>query len=411
LLKRIVLPLVILLIAIAIFMGLKQSKPEKVVIQKPEKVWRVDTTLVDIQTISPEIILYGRVETPRKSTLKSALVADVISVSVLEGAEVEKGQELLILDDTDMQLLLKQRQADLAEINALLKSESERFKRDKGLLEQETALLVLADKAVARSKKLEQSRLASQSSLDDALATKQRQVLTLKRLNYDIAEHPARAAQLTARKSRAQAMVQQANVDLKRSQIKAPFSGRVSQLHVSIGDRVRSGDNLLSLYDLENLEVRAQIPGRYISQIYTMIKQNKVLSATGILDEQTLSFKLERLSGEVKLDSGGIDGLFSISGNNQMLALGTFVELKLTLAQHDNVVALPFNALYGLNHVYRVNDGYLESVSIERVGEFTSESGETLLLLSGVDLKQGDTIVSTQLPNATTGLRVEAMSE
>jgi len=411
LLKRIVLPLVILLIAIAIFMGLKQSKPEKVVIQKPEKVWRVDTTLVDIQTISPEIILYGRVETPRKSTLKSALVADVISVSVLEGAEVEKGQELLILDDTDMQLLLKQRQADLAEINALLKSESERFKRDKGLLEQETALLVLADKAVARSKKLEQSRLASQSSLDDALATKQRQVLTLKRLNYDIAEHPARAAQLTARKSRAQAMVQQANVDLKRSQIKAPFSGRVSQLHVSIGDRVRSGDNLLSLYDLENLEVRAQIPGRYISQIYTMIKQKKVLSATGILDEQTLSFKLERLSGEVKLDSGGIDGLFSISGNNQMLALGTFVELKLTLAQHDNVVALPFNALYGLNHVYRVNDGYLESVSIERVGEFTSESGETLLLLSGVDLKQGDTIVSTQLPNATTGLRVEAMSE
>lgn len=410
-LKRIVLPLVILLIAIAIFMGLKQSKPEKVVIQKPEKVWRVDTTLVDIQTISPEIILYGRVETPRKSTLKSALVADVISVSVLEGAEVEKGQELLILDDTDMQLLLKQRQADLAEINALLKSESERFKRDKGLLEQETALLVLADKAVARSKKLEQSRLASQSSLDDALATKQRQVLTLKRLNYDIAEHPARAAQLTARKSRAQAMVQQANVDLKRSQIKAPFSGRVSQLHVSIGDRVRSGDNLLSLYDLENLEVRAQIPGRYISQIYTMIKQKKVLSATGILDEQTLSFKLERLSGEVKLDSGGIDGLFSISGNNQMLALGTFVELKLTLAQHDNVVALPFNALYGLNHVYRVNDGYLESVSIERVGEFTSESGETLLLLSGVDLKQGDTIVSTQLPNATTGLRVEAMSE
>jgi len=411
LLKRIVLPLVILLIAIAIFMGLKQSKPEKVVIQKPEKVWRVDTTLVDFQTISPEIILYGRVETPRKSTLKSALVADVISVSVLEGAEVEKGQELLILDDTDMQLLLKQRQADLAEINALLKSESERFKRDKGLLEQETALLVLADKAVARSKKLEQSRLASQSSLDDALATKQRQVLTLKRLNYDIAEHPARAAQLTARKSRAQAMVQQANVDLKRSQIKAPFSGRVSQLHVSIGDRVRSGDNLLSLYDLENLEVRAQIPGRYISQIYTMIKQKKVLSATGILDEQTLSFKLERLSGEVKLDSGGIDGLFSISGNNQMLALGTFVELKLTLAQHDNVVALPFNALYGLNHVYRVNDGYLESVSIERVGEFTSESGETLLLLSGVDLKQGDTIVSTQLPNATTGLRVEAMSE
>lgn len=410
-LKRVVYPLVIILVAIATFIGLKQSKPEKVVIEKPEKIWRVNTVTVNFQQISPEITLYGRVETPRNSTLKSALGADVLSIDVLEGSEVTAGQLLLTLDDTDMQLLVLQRRADLAEIEALIASENERFKRDQSLLEQETALLQLADNTVNRSKKLEQSRLASQATLDDAMASKQRQLVTLKRLKFDIAEHPARMAQLQAQLNRAQALVKQAEVDLERTKITAPFSGRISLLNVSIGDRVRAGDTLLSLYDLDNLEVRAQIPGRYINQVHNMMKHSEVLEAKASLNQQQLAFKLERLSGEVKVDSGGIDGLFSVFGNQYALALGTFVELKLKLARQDNVVALPFNALYGLDHVYRLKEGYLQSVSIERIGESTNDQGQKQLLLRSQDLRQGDKVVSTQLPNAITGLRVEALSE
>jgi RND family efflux transporter MFP subunit len=411
LLKRVVYPLVIVLVAIATFMGLKQSKPEKVVIDQPETIWRVNTVPVNIQQISPEITLYGRVETPRNSTLKSALVADVLSIEVLEGAEVTAGQLLLTLDDTDMQLSVLQRQADLAEIEALMAAENQRFKRDQSLLEQQTSLLQLADNAVTRSKKLEQSRLASQATLDDAQATKQRQLVTLKGLNFDIAEHPARQAQLQAQFKRAQALLKQAEVDLERTKITAPFSGRISQLSVSIGDRVRAGDTLISLYDLDNLEVRAQIPGRYIDQVNEMMNHSEVLEAKASLNNNSLAFKLERLSGEVKVDSGGIDGLFSISGNQYAIALGTFIELKLKLAQQNDIVALPFNALYGLDHVYRLKDGYLQSVSIERVGESTNEQGQKQLLLRSQDLQQGDQIVSTQLPNAITGLRVEALSE
>ena len=410
-LKRVVYPLVIVLIAVVTFIGLKQSKPEKMVIKKPEKIWRVNSVTVNIQQISPEITLYGRVETPRNSTLKSALVADVLSTAVLEGSEVTAGQLLMTLDGTDMQLLLAQRQADLAEIEALMASENQRFKRDQSLLEQQTALVQLADNTVNRSKKLEQSRLASQATLDDSLAIKQRQLVTLKELNFDIAEHPARVAQLQAQSKRAQALLKQAEVDLGRTKITAPFSGRISQLNVSIGDRVRAGDSLISLYDLDNLEVRAQIPGRYINQVLNMMNRREVPEASATLDQQPLAFKLERLSGEVKVDSGGIDGLFSISGNHYGIALGTFVELKLKLAQQNDVVALPYNSLYGLDHIYRLKDGYLQSISIERVGETTNEQGQKQLLLRSQDLQQGDKIISTQLPNAVTGLRVEALGE
>lgn len=409
--KRIILPVTILLIAIAVFIAMKQSKPEKAVLSKPEKVWLVNTVPVSFQHRSPEITLYGRVETPRQATLSSALAADVLSVNVLEGTEVNMGDVLIKLDDTDTQLLFTQRQADLAEIAALINSENERFQRDKGLLEHESQLLQLTENAVVRAQKLEQSRLASQATLDEALANKQRQLLTLKRLKHDVAEHPARLAQLQARQKRAQALLEQATVDMQRCTITAPFTGRIAKLNIAVGDRVRVGDALLSVYDLENLEVRAQLPGRVINQVRQMMNEEQPLIAHSMVDNQALQFSLTRLSGEVRVDSGGIDGLFKLSGNGHPLALGTFVELNLKLAPQDKVLELPFNALYGLDRVYLLKDGYLQAVNIQRIGEYTNDNGEKRLLVTAKELREGDLVVSTQLPNATTGLRVETFSD
>lgn len=413
LLKRILLPIAVIVIAIVVFIALKQSKPEKTVRQQPEKIWRVNTVAVEFQTIAPETTLYGRVETPRIATLKSALVADVLSVSALEGDEVTAGQVLVQLDDTDARLLLEQRKADLAEISASITSEQQRFNRDKSLLEQQKELLRLAEQSVLRSKKLEQTRLASQVTLDDAIAVKQRQIITLKGLEFDIAEHPARLAQIEARKQRAEALLEQAEVDLSRTQIVAPFDGRISSLTVSVGDRLRTGDSILVIYDIHSLEVRAQIPGRYLEQVSQMMSQGSPLVATTKDSEQPYSLKLNRLSGEVKVDSGGIDALFRFDMDSvkTLPVLGTFIELALSLASQQQVVAMPSNALYGLDHIYILKDGYMQAIGIERVGEYVDADGKTLLLIRSDLLQPGDQIVTTQLPNAITGLRVEALSE
>ena len=410
LLKRVLLPIAILVIAILAFMALNQSKSDNRVMKKPEKVWRVNTVAVTYQDLSPEITIYGRVETPRQASLNAALVADVIEVNILEGTEVKAGQVLVKLDDTDARLLINQRQAELAEIKASIESEMLRFQNDKDLLGNEKELLQISDNAVNRAKKLEQDRLASQSFLDEAYAAKQRQLLTLKRLEHDIAQHPSRLAGLNAKRSRAQALLKQSQVDLQRTIIKAPFTGRIAKLDVSIGDRVRTGERLLSVYDLENLEVRAQIPGRYLTQINTNLKQGDQQTATAYIDNNLLQFSLARLSGEMSPDSGGIDGLFRCTSDGNTLVLGKFVELTLKLTQQSSVIAIPFNALYGLNKVYRLTDGYLQSVNVERVGEYHTEQGISLLVRSE-ELKETDQIVSTQLPNAITGLRVETVND
>lgn len=411
-LKRVFLPVAILAIAIVIFMALSASKPEKKSLNAPEKTWRVNTVSVQLEKISPEITVYGRVETPRRASLNAALSADVSQVNVLEGAVVSLGDILITLDNSDADLLLNQREADLAEINALISSETLRQRRDEDLIANERALLTLAEKAVTRAKKLDASRLVTRSSLDEAIANQQRQVVTLKRLEYDISEHPAREAGLKARRSRATALLDQAQLDVERTFIKAPFNGRIANLDVSLGDRVRAGDNLLSIYDLDDLEVRAQIPGRYLKQVRDNLANGQKPKALALLDERILTFELSRLSGETREDSGGVDGLFSLIEDNQStLALGTFIELSLSLGPQDNVIVMPFNALYGLNRVYRVTEGYLEAVKISRVGEYENSDGETQLLIRSDDLIEGDLVVSTQLPNAITGLRVEALND
>ena len=67
--------------------------------------------------------------------------------------------------------------------------------------------------------------------------------------------------------------------------------------------------------------------------------------------------------------------------------------------------------MYGLNRVYRIKNGYLESVKISRVGEFQDSDGQTQLLIRSEVLREKDEVVVTQLPNAITGLRVKALND
>lgn len=405
--KKIALPLVIIALAVGVFMLLKVSEPETAAREQPEKAWLVDAVTVEYQRIAPEVTIYGRVETPRDASLKAALEADVIEVNVLEGDIVSAEQLLIKLDDIDARLAQQQRQADLNEAEALIRSENQRYQRDKDLIANQKQLVELADKAVQRAKKLEASKLASQSTLDEALAAYEQQLLSLKQLQFDIDNHPVRLAQLLATKTRADALLQQADVELERTAIRAPFDGRIAGLTVALGDRVRPGDTLLTVYDLANLEVRAQIPGRYIAQVREMLRQGKTLMAQAEIDGESVRLVLNRLSGEVRPDSGGIDGLFHIETNDEPLPLGTFVEINLQLAEQEQVVEIPFSALYGMDRIYLVEDGHLHAIAVERVGEVARDKGKKNLLIRSDELQAGDQIAATQLPNAITGLRVE----
>jgi len=120
---------------------------------------------------------------------------------------------------------------------------------------------------------------------------------------------------------------------------------------------------------------------------------------------------LQRLSGEVNANVAGRDGLFRLKGAPGSLAAGQFVSAQLTLPPHQNTVAIPYSALYGLDRVYRVKDNQLEAVQVSKIGDYSDQDGKSRLLIQSDALQQGDHIITTQLPNAINGLAVTIKDE
>ena len=216
---RFLLPLLLVGAGVALFMQLKSSGPEDVPTVVTERRWPVEAVRVQFRELRPTVRLYGRVESPTESRIRSALSADVRSSFALVGQAVSQGDVLLQLDDVDAKLALAQRQAELAEIKARIESENSRYRNDLNALAQEQQLLALVQSALQRAEKLAQTQAGSQANVDNAREAVARQTLSLSSRRYAIEDHPPRLAQLQARRKQAEAQRDRAARDLKLSLI------------------------------------------------------------------------------------------------------------------------------------------------------------------------------------------------
>lgn len=406
-LKRLIPPLLVVAVAIVIFSTLISTRPQAPVQERTQPGVLVDIQQVDYAALSPVLTLYGRLEAPQTANLRAAINADVATVHVFDGQTVSEGQILVELDPREAQLAVDQAQAELSLIDAQIEAEQSQLKRNEALLATQQQLVDLAQAAVSRAEKLQQSQLSSQALLDESISLQAQQSLNLKQLQFDIQDHPIRLAQLQANRQQAQARLDRTQLDLTRTIIRAPFAGRVSSRPIAQGDRVQSGDLLVTVYDLQQFELRAPIPQRYLADIYPVLENaDQTLTATADISGQTYRFELQRLGGEVDSNVAGRDGLFRLTGDPGILAAGQFISVELTLPVRQNTIAIPYSALYGLDRVYRVRDNQLEAVQVNKIGDYPDKDGKSRLLIQSDALQQGEQIITTQLPNAINGLAV-----
>jgi multidrug efflux pump subunit AcrA (membrane-fusion protein) len=410
--KNIVVPLLILLLASAIFVGFVKSKPTIGTLPIDEKVWGVEVMTVNPQRLAPQITLYGKVETPRYSQLTAAITADVVNVLVKNGDLVSHGQLLVELDNSDNRLLLRQREAELAEITALIDSENARYQNDKNALQHDKQLLELAHQEYQRALSLERNKLSTQANIDTANQAVLKQRLALEARELAVADHTARLAQLQARLAKAQALRDSSKLDIERSKITAPYAGKIIAVKVAQGDRARTGNTLIELYDYNALEVRAQIPIQYLNDVQQTITDSSAQSsgsaAYTMYNNHKITLELDRLAGEISQGSGGQDCFFAIKAETKNLPLGKTLEIKLSLPAIDDVIAVPRSAVYGSDRIYRYDNERMVSHTVQRLGEY-HDNQQNLLLIKDPNLEPGQQIVTTQLPNAIEGLKVEIL--
>lgn len=402
---RVLLPIVIVVAAFSGFSYLKNSKPKAPANPVTEQVWGVASHLVELQDIAPIVTLYGAVEASETAQLSATVSAFVTQVNVSRGDSVNKGQKLVSLDDSELRLTLAQRKASLRDVEARIKSEINSNQTNQQALGIEQQLQAINQKNLERQQQLVAQKLAPASRLEDATRALQQQQLSLLNRKNTIADHPNRMAQLQSQLTQSKIQLQFAEIDLERAYILAPFDGRILSVDTASGNRVRNGDRVVKLYNVRSLEVRSQIPTRYLPMMQTT-DSGGGLKASIIHRGQTYSLRLDRLSAEASTSQGGIDAFFSLDGS-QNIEVGRNLQVNVELPTETNVVALPALAIYGQNRIYRIIDQRLQAINISRVGDWTSPTGERLTLVRSAELRSGDNVLITQLPNAVTGLLVE----
>ena len=83
------------------------------------------------------------------------------------------------------------------------------------------------------------------------------------------------------------------------------------------------------------------------------------------------------------------------------------MKINLDLPPLDKTIIIPTQALYGRDRIYIIKDQRLKAIQVKRLG--LTNNGQFIIQSS--DLKAGDKIAITPLPNARTGLLVDVRAE
>lgn len=409
---KFLLPLLVVAAGVGMFWWLTVTAKPPEPLRPEVRAPAVSVRVAEKVTASPTLRIFGRVEAPTLSVLTAAVEADVLEVAVLEGDAVRRGQVLVVFDDVDAALELRQRRSELADIEAQLESDRIKLQSDRSALKTEQSLLALQHKAVERAAQLARSKAGSEAALDQARQDEERQRLAVIQRRQSIDDFPARRRQLQARRDRAEAALMRAERARERTRVAAPFSGRITEVMVSEGERVNLGGQLLQLYDESQLELRAQVPSGYLPALRQALAAGRTVTAVVLERErlgrgqQPIELVLHRLSAQVEAGRGGVDAFFRARRGRLPVPGGT-LEINLRLPPLDNVVLLSPDSLYGGERVYLVRGDVLQSSPVRRLGRLSDGRSEALLIVDGSDFEDGDLILDSRLPQAINGLKVQ----
>ena len=406
---KFILPVLILAVAFGLFRYLKATKPEQEPPRVQERAWRVEVEPAEPRRLAPELELYGRVETPDLLRAAASAPAWVAEVAVRDGDRVSRGDLLVRLDERDFEHRIAQARAQAAELEAQMESEVNRHRSDLAALEQERRILAKARDAVERQTRLKTQKVGAEQALDEAEQQEALQALAVSNREMSIADHPTRLRALEARLDSARARLTELELELERASLRAPYDGIVAGVEVTEGDQVARGTVLVRLYAVESLEVRARIPATYQAELIEALRGDAPLEAHARIGNEPLQLRLDRLAGEA--DPSGVDGLFRVDGDPGMLRAGQMLTLRLQRPARDDLVPVPFRAVYGNGRVYVLDDGRLEGVDAETFGGWTAPDGREYLLVRAPRLRPGTPVIINHMPNAMEGLKVEPVTD
>jgi multidrug efflux system membrane fusion protein len=256
----------------------------------------------------------GTVQAYNSVLVKSRVDGQIVKLNFAEGADVHLGDVLVEIDPAPFQAALEQAQANKLKDEAQL----------------ENARLDL-DRAV----RLVRSGATSAQQLDTQRAL---------------------VARLEASGKADQAMIDQAQVQLNYSRIRAPIDGRAGTRLVDAGNIVRTTDNtgIVSINQIRPIFVDFSLPADSLPRIRAKSKDGDIeVTAQGSDGRDLAVGKLSVIDNQINPATGTIHYKATFDNADEALWPGQFVNVRVQIEIRRNVVAVPVTAVqYGPDGPY-----------------------------------------------------------
>ena len=322
-------------------------------------------------------IISSGTTTPLTQTILNAEVGGEViyrSKKFSEGSSVIEGEILAKIDDTDLQLQYK------------------------------NALLQLANAEVQYSLQLAEAEVAKEAweKMGDGIASD----LMLKKPQLKQAEALLEVAK---------AQVSSAEKKLNKTEIVAPYAGRIQNVNIDLGTTIIPGQPVGAMYTSSEIEITLAIKDNDLQFLSIPMDGRKLDSSEQALVQiesfykgkiQSWQGKLERVDGVIDPVTRMINliAVFEndfIETNQSNLPIGLFVEAKIDGIKLNDVFQIPVTAISENNVVYIVdNNNELELRELSILKKYS----DFVIVKEGI--RAGERIVTSKLSTASNGIKV-----
>ena len=269
----------------------------------------IEATKVAVVKLPQALTAVGSLRSDETVIVRPEVAGRVSQILFKEGERVTKGQPLLKLDESVQH-------ADL---------------------ERAKANLVLAKSKLDRAEELRKQNFISSQARDEA-------------------ENIYRVAK---------ADVELMQARLAKTAIPAPFSGTIGLRHVSVGDYVKEGQDIVNLESLDALKVDFRVPEIFLSQVQNGQTLQITLDA---LPDRVYDGRVYAINPLIDANGRSIVIRAQVANKDGRLRPGMFARVRLFTSGSKETIVVPEESLFPVGddkYVYKVVDNQATRQKIE----------------------------------------------
>lgn len=260
---------------------------------------------------------------------------------VEEGTRVRKGDVILRLSNSNLDLQILNAEAELAEKQNLLRNTQVAMQQDRLNNRTEQATLDTdcdrKRRAYEQNARLYKERLISKEvylqSREDYNLARRKQSLISQRLKQDSLYRHVQMAQMEDNLDNMRKNVLLVRDRKNKLEVRSAIDGELGLLDVELGQNIAAGQNIGQINDLSDFKVQAQIDEHYIDRV------RPGLSASFSRDGKTYLLRVRKVYPEVRNGTFRTDFVFIGERPAQMRSGQTFyVELALGKSQQATLI-------------------------------------------------------------------------